>query len=60
MKLTELFITPKAITNGIDVIRQMETLRTTGLTVYDPNLHFPSKEFWKKYDAGDFDKPHSQ
>jgi hypothetical protein len=51
MKLTELHFTPRSVTKGIDVIRQMKSLHTIGIgasTGWEP------AEFWRKYDAGDF------
>ena len=54
MNLTEVYLTPKSITNGLDIIRQMKSLTTIGLD--GPNK-WPAAEFWKKYDAGEFGKP---
>ncbi|MGA2622049.1 MAG: SUMF1/EgtB/PvdO family nonheme iron enzyme, partial [Thermoguttaceae bacterium] len=53
MNLTTILFTPKNVTKGLDVIRQMKSLKTIGL-----NSHFkvPPDEFWKKYDAGEFSK----
>ena len=51
-----LIFTPKNITKGLDVIRQMKSLKTIG-TRWDDR--FPPAEFWKKYDAGEFGKPTS-
>lgn len=48
MKLTEINFTPKYVTQGIEVIRQMESLNNIcGLS---------PKDFWQKYDAGEFKK----
>jgi hypothetical protein len=55
MHLTLLNFTPKNITKGLDVIRQMKTLKTIG-TSCEGKDQFPSAEFWKKYDAGEFNK----
>jgi hypothetical protein len=57
MNLTTIFFTPKNITKGIGLIRQMKSLKTIGPT-WDTNK-FPPAEFWKKYDAGEFGKPTS-
>jgi hypothetical protein len=57
MNLTEARITPKNITGGLDVIRQMESLKTLGI---DSNNQWPPDEFWKKYEAGEFGKPTPQ
>jgi serine/threonine protein kinase len=51
MKLEELVFTPKSITKGMDVLRQMKSLKTIGL---EPQMRFPADEFWKRYDAGEF------
>jgi hypothetical protein len=57
MNLTTVYFTPKNITKGLDVIRQMKTLKTIGLG-WGKEL-FPPAEFWRKYDAGEFNKPTS-
>jgi serine/threonine protein kinase/Leucine-rich repeat (LRR) protein len=54
LDLTTLAFTPKDITEGIDVIRQMKSLKTIELDW--ASGHFPAAEFWKKYDAGEFNK----
>ncbi len=54
MALTEIALTPTNITKGLNLIRQMKSLKTIG-TAYGENL--PPDEFWKKYDAGEFGKP---
>jgi Leucine-rich repeat (LRR) protein len=54
MNLAELQFTPKNITKGLDVARQMKSIKTIG-TEY--SKVFPAAEFWKKYDAGEFGKP---
>jgi hypothetical protein len=51
-----MFFTPKNITRRLDVIREMKTLKTIGLSL---EKRFPPAEFWKKYDAGEFGKPTS-
>ena len=53
MHLLRVWLTPRNITQGINVIRQMKSVRMIG--VRGVNL-FPADEFWKKYDAGDFGK----
>ncbi len=53
--LTTLAFTPKDIAKGIDVIRQMKSLKTIELD-WDSDRFTPD-EFWKKYDAGEFGKP---
>jgi Leucine-rich repeat (LRR) protein len=55
MSLTELSVTPKNITKGIDIIRQMRSLKRICIGG-EQGDNFPSAEFWKKYDAGEFGK----
>jgi hypothetical protein len=55
MNLNALLFTPKNITKGLDVIRQMKSLKTIGVGLGD-NDEFSPAEFWKKYDAGEFGK----
>lgn len=54
MKLTALYFTPRRITVGIDVVRNMATLREIGIS---RKSIWPAAEFWKKYDAGEFAPP---
>jgi Leucine-rich repeat (LRR) protein len=56
ISLTSISLTPKNITVGIEAIRQMKSLQTIGPHW---NQQFPPDEFWKKYDAGEFNKPAS-
>ena len=56
MNLTLIRLTPKNITKGIEIIRQMKSLRTIS-TAWDEKTQFTPDEFWKKFDAGEFDKP---
>lgn len=54
MNLNSVLFTPKNISKGIDVIRQMKSVRVVGI----PGAEIVSpEEFWKKYDAGEFGKP---
>jgi len=55
INLTELLFTPKYVAKGVDVIRQMASLKTIG-TSWDEKERFTPVEFWKKYDAGEFGK----
>ncbi|HEX4132962.1 MAG TPA: SUMF1/EgtB/PvdO family nonheme iron enzyme [Pirellulales bacterium] len=52
--LDYLLFTPEDITRGMNVIRQMKSLKTIGI---DSQKRFPTDEFWKRYDAGEFGKP---
>ncbi|HEX3726536.1 MAG TPA: hypothetical protein VHV08_09855 [Pirellulales bacterium] len=56
MPLTEIAFTPANITKGLDIIRQMKSLKAiaTGKAAMDK---LPPAEFWKRYDAGEFGKP---
>jgi hypothetical protein len=56
MNLTEVAITPKNITKGMDVIRQMKSLKTIVSGTREKE-YFQPDEFWKRYDAGEFGKP---
>jgi Leucine-rich repeat (LRR) protein len=55
MNLTTIFFTPKNITTGLDVIRQMKRLKSIGIG-NKASEKFAPAEFWKKYDAGEFGK----
>ncbi|MBS0207297.1 MAG: protein kinase [Planctomycetes bacterium] len=54
MSLRKIQFTPKTITQGIPVLRQMKSLDKIGLQF---GKEFTVDEFWKKYDAGEFGKP---
>jgi serine/threonine protein kinase/Leucine-rich repeat (LRR) protein len=56
MPLTEIAFTPSKITRGIDVIRNMKSIKKIG-TSGDPKTSLPAADFWKKYDAGAFGPP---
>jgi len=53
LNLAELYLTPWNITQGIDVLRAMKSLKAinVGVTV---NERFSAEQFWKKYDGGEF------
>lgn len=53
MNLETITLTPKNITQGMELVRQMKSLQTIGLA----GVVFPPEEFWRKYDAGEFGKP---
>ena len=46
-------MTPRTVTRGIDVLREMESLKTIALSA---ERKFTPEEFWKRYDAGEFKK----
>ena len=49
MPLRMLSFTPHHVTNGIDVIRSMETINF--ISTGGAGSKLPAQEFWKKYDA---------
>ncbi|HKI31623.1 MAG TPA: serine/threonine-protein kinase [Gemmataceae bacterium] len=53
MELRTVFLTPKNITRGLDVLRDMKSLNTIG---DDRGEHWPAAEFWARYDKGEFTK----
>lgn len=53
MPLEDLRLTPKNITQGLDILRDMKSLKTIGLTHYKA---WPAAEFWARYDKGEFKK----
>lgn len=55
MQLSSLTFTPSRITQGIEVIRKMESLAKIGVS-YTVPTNFAAANFWKRYDAGEFDK----
>ena len=57
MNLTHFSFTPKNITDGIDVVRNMKTIEQFAIRWGE---EFTREEFWKKYDAGEFGKPTSK
>jgi len=53
MNLEELRLTPRNITQGLDTLRAMKSLKTIGT---DHNQAWPATEFWERYDKGEFTK----
>lgn len=53
MPLTEVTVTPKNISKGMDVLREMKSLKTIGIGG-DAKKKFAVEEFWKRYDTGEF------
>jgi serine/threonine protein kinase len=51
MPLEDIRLTPKNITKGMEIFRDMKSLKTIGL---EWNQSWPSAEFWKRYDKGEF------
>lgn len=53
LRLQRLIFTPAKITEGLDVIRGMESLKELDVVLSEGPRLTPA-EFWTKYDAGDF------
>ena len=51
MPLEEIRLTPKNITRGLDILRDMKSLKTIGI---NSNQFWPAAEFWERYDKGEF------
>ena len=51
MPLEEVRLTPKNITRGLDILRDMKSLKTIGIAGQQP---WPPAEFWERYDKGEF------
>jgi len=53
MPLQEVRFDPKNVTQGLNLIREMKTLKTIGV---DEERAWPTEEFWQRYDKGEFKK----
>ncbi len=53
MPLQQIRLTPKNITQGLDILRDMKSLKTIGI---GDNQVWPAAEFWNRYDQGEFNK----
>jgi hypothetical protein len=51
MPLEDVHLTPKNITRGLDILRDMKSLKTIGI---DGDHSWPAAEFWRRYDKGEF------
>jgi hypothetical protein len=51
MPLEEIRLTPKNITQGLDILRDRKSLKTIGISF---NQVWPAAEFWERYDKGEF------
>jgi hypothetical protein len=51
MPLEDIRLTPKNITRGLDILRDMKSLKTIGIAYYQA---WPAAEFWERYDKGEF------
>jgi hypothetical protein len=52
MPLEDIRLTPKNITKGLDILRDMKSLKTIGIG--GSNQAWPAAEFWERYDKGEF------
>jgi eukaryotic-like serine/threonine-protein kinase len=53
MQLEDIRLTPQNVTQGLDILRNMKSLMTIGLSHYQA---WPAAEFWARYDKGEFKK----
>jgi hypothetical protein len=51
MPLEDIRLTPKKITKGLDILRDMKSLKTIGIS-WDQS--WPAAEFWERYGKGEF------
>jgi hypothetical protein len=51
MPLEGILLTPKNITRGLDILRDMKSLKTIGI-IWQQS--WPAAEFWERYDKGEF------
>jgi hypothetical protein len=50
MPLEEIRLTPKNISRGLDILRDMKNLKTIGI---DDKQAWPAAELWERYDKGE-------
>lgn len=55
MNLTEISLVPRNISKGMDMLRHMKSLKVIAIG-YEARYKLTSEEFWKRYDAGEFNK----
>jgi formylglycine-generating enzyme required for sulfatase activity len=51
MPLEDIRLTPKNITRGLDILRDMKSLKTIGI---EWDQSWPAAEFWERYDREEF------
>jgi formylglycine-generating enzyme required for sulfatase activity len=51
MPLEDIRLTPKNITQGLNLVRDIKSLKTIGI---DATRFWPAAEFWERYDTGEF------
>jgi len=54
MNLSQIYFTPRNITKGMDILRQMKSLKTIGVGWGGDKDTFSPEQFWKRYEAGEF------
>lgn len=57
LELLRLVFTPAKIESGIEAVRNMSSLTELGVQFETPDDAIPAAEFWRRYDAGEFDAP---
>jgi hypothetical protein len=55
MPLEDIRFTPKKITKGLDILRDMTSLKTIGIGL-DNTQAWPAGEFWARHEKGEFKK----
>ena len=55
MPLEEIRLTPKNITKGLDLLHDMKSLKTIGIS-WESDKVWPAAEFWERYDKGEFNE----
>ena len=53
MPLEEIRLTPKNIPKGLDILRDMKSLKTIGID-WGNDKAWPTAEFWDRYERGEF------
>jgi hypothetical protein len=51
MQLEDIRLTPKNVAQSLDILRNMKSLKTIGLSHYQA---WPAAEFWTRHDKGEF------
>jgi hypothetical protein len=51
MSLEYVCLTPKNITRGLEILRDMKSLKTIGIRW---RVNWPAAEFWERYGKGEF------
>jgi formylglycine-generating enzyme required for sulfatase activity/Leucine-rich repeat (LRR) protein len=51
LELEEIYLNPRNITQGLEILRDMQSLKTIGI---DYSQSWPAAEFWERYNKGEF------